>query len=132
MLNRISHSFTSLTREISCSTIEINFIFPHNHVIFSIFSCKNILKLHNRQEKKSFHNNNITCFVNDIRFFLIESFAIMNLSAVHKTKLITLHNLGKDVRTFLPAMFLRAIWERTWWQFDRNTVAISPFNEEPS
>ncbi len=36
MLNRISHSFAALTREISCSTLEINFIFPRNHVIFSI------------------------------------------------------------------------------------------------
>ncbi len=27
----------SLTHEISCSTLEINFIFPRNHVIFSIY-----------------------------------------------------------------------------------------------
>ena len=36
VLNRISHSFALLTREISWSTLEINFIFPHIHVLFSI------------------------------------------------------------------------------------------------
>ena len=36
VLTRISHSFALLTREISWSTIEIYFIFPHNHVLFSI------------------------------------------------------------------------------------------------
>ena len=35
VLNRISHSFTLLTREISWSTLEINFIFSHIHVLFS-------------------------------------------------------------------------------------------------
>ena len=29
MLNRISHSFALFTREISWSTLETNFIFPH-------------------------------------------------------------------------------------------------------
>ena len=37
VLNRISHSFALLTREISWSTLEINFIFPHIHVLFSIY-----------------------------------------------------------------------------------------------
>ena len=39
VLNRISHSFASLSREISCSILEINFIFSHNHmhVIFSMY-----------------------------------------------------------------------------------------------
>ncbi len=37
MLSRISHLFASLTHDISCSTLEINFIFPRNHVIFSIY-----------------------------------------------------------------------------------------------
>ena len=37
VLNRISHSFALLTREISWSTLEINFIFPHIHVLFSYF-----------------------------------------------------------------------------------------------
>ena len=36
VLNRISHSFTLRTREISWSTLEINFIFPHIHVLLSI------------------------------------------------------------------------------------------------
>ena len=31
VLNRISDSFALLTHEISWSTLEINFIFPHNH-----------------------------------------------------------------------------------------------------
>ena len=35
VLTRISHSFTLLTREISWSTLEIYFIFPHIHVLFS-------------------------------------------------------------------------------------------------
>ena len=36
MLNMISHSFAALTREISCSTLEINLVFPRTHVLFSI------------------------------------------------------------------------------------------------
>ena len=37
VLNRISHSFSLLTREISWSTLEINFILPHIHVLFAIY-----------------------------------------------------------------------------------------------
>ena len=37
VLNMISHSFAALTREISCSTLEINLVFPHTHVLFSIY-----------------------------------------------------------------------------------------------
>ena len=33
----ISHSFAALTREISCSTLEINLVFPRTHVLFSMF-----------------------------------------------------------------------------------------------
>jgi hypothetical protein len=36
VLNMISHSFAALTREISCSTLEINMVFPRTHVLFSI------------------------------------------------------------------------------------------------
>ena len=37
VLNMISHSFATLTREISCSTLEINMVFPRTHVLFSIY-----------------------------------------------------------------------------------------------
>ena len=37
VLNMISHSFAALTREISCSTLEINMVFPSTHVLFSIY-----------------------------------------------------------------------------------------------
>ena len=37
VLNMISHSFAALTREISCSTLEINMVFPRTHVLFSIY-----------------------------------------------------------------------------------------------
>ncbi len=37
LLNMISHSFAALTREISCSTLEINLVFPRTHVLFSIY-----------------------------------------------------------------------------------------------
>ena len=37
VLNRISHSFALFNREISWSTLEINFILPHIHVLFSIY-----------------------------------------------------------------------------------------------
>jgi hypothetical protein len=33
----ISHSFAALTREISCSRLEINLVFPRTHVLFSIY-----------------------------------------------------------------------------------------------
>ena len=36
VLNRVPDSLVLLTREISWSTLEINFIFPHTHVLFSI------------------------------------------------------------------------------------------------
>jgi hypothetical protein len=39
MISPLSHSFGALTREISCSTLEINLVFPRNHVLFSIFPC---------------------------------------------------------------------------------------------
>ena len=39
VLNMISHSFAALTREISCSTLEINLVFPRTHVLFSIYFC---------------------------------------------------------------------------------------------
>ena len=37
-VNMISHSFAALTREKSCSTLEINMVFPRTHVLFSIYS----------------------------------------------------------------------------------------------
>ena len=38
VLNMISHSFAALTRDrISCSTLEINLVFPRTHVLFSIY-----------------------------------------------------------------------------------------------
>jgi hypothetical protein len=37
VLNIISHSFAALTCEISCSTLEINLVFPRTHVLFSIY-----------------------------------------------------------------------------------------------
>ncbi len=37
VLNVISHSFAALTREISCSTLEINLVFLRTHVLFSIY-----------------------------------------------------------------------------------------------
>ena len=33
----ISHSFAALTPEISCSTLEINLVFPRTHVLFSMY-----------------------------------------------------------------------------------------------
>ena len=38
MLDTVSHSFALLTREISWSTLEINNIFPHIHVLFSMYT----------------------------------------------------------------------------------------------
>ena len=37
VLNKISHSFVLLTREISWSTLKINFIFPDIHLLFFIY-----------------------------------------------------------------------------------------------
>ena len=37
VLNMISHSFAALTRWISCSTLEINLVFPRTHVLFSMY-----------------------------------------------------------------------------------------------
>jgi hypothetical protein len=40
VLNMISHSFAALTYEISCSTFEINLVFPRTHVLFSTLLLK--------------------------------------------------------------------------------------------
>ena len=37
VLNMISHLFAALNRKISCSTLEINVVFPRTHVLFSIY-----------------------------------------------------------------------------------------------
>ena len=37
VFNRMSRSFALLTREISWSTLKINLIFPHNHVLSSLY-----------------------------------------------------------------------------------------------
>jgi hypothetical protein len=37
VLNIVSRSFAALTREISCSTLEIDLVFPRTHVLFSIY-----------------------------------------------------------------------------------------------
>ena len=38
-ISRVEHdiSFAELTREILCSTLEINMVYPRNHVLFSIY-----------------------------------------------------------------------------------------------
>ena len=36
VLNMISHLFAALTREMSRSTLEINLVFPHTHLLFSM------------------------------------------------------------------------------------------------
>ena len=41
VLNRMSHSFALPTREISWSTLEINFIFPHMY--YSLYNKRSIL-----------------------------------------------------------------------------------------
>ena len=38
VLNMISHSFAALTREISCSTLEINMVFPRMY--YSLYNVK--------------------------------------------------------------------------------------------
>jgi hypothetical protein len=53
VLNMISHSFTVLTREISCSTQEINLVFPRSHVLFSIYMP--LVKIWVRSRKKEKH-----------------------------------------------------------------------------
>jgi hypothetical protein len=37
VLNMKSHSFAALTREISCSTLEINLVIPRTHILFSLY-----------------------------------------------------------------------------------------------
>ena len=51
VLNMISHSFAALTREISCSTLEINLVFPRTHVLFSIYHIYFLYILYNLQHK---------------------------------------------------------------------------------
>jgi hypothetical protein len=50
VLNMISHSFAALTREISCSTLEINLVFPRTHVLLSIYSHASSADLDNNNE----------------------------------------------------------------------------------
>jgi hypothetical protein len=46
----ISHSFAALTREISCSTLEINLVFPRTHVLFSIYPSEEENRTRNRSK----------------------------------------------------------------------------------
>ena len=48
VLNMISHSFAALTREISCSTLEINLIFPRTNVLLSIYI--RVLRVHSKSQ----------------------------------------------------------------------------------
>ena len=48
VLNMISHSFAELTREISCSTLEINLVFPRTHVLLSMYYTYLTVILRNR------------------------------------------------------------------------------------
>jgi hypothetical protein len=66
VLNMISHSFAALTGEISCSTLEINLVFPRTHVLFSIYFallyiliCNHSVKIGNHNAKHCNHNAKI-------------------------------------------------------------------------
>jgi hypothetical protein len=43
VLNMICDSFAALTREISCSTLKINLVFPSTHALFSIYGLLSVL-----------------------------------------------------------------------------------------
>ena len=43
MLNMISHSFAALTRWISCSTLEINLVFPRTHACIILYLSARII-----------------------------------------------------------------------------------------
>jgi hypothetical protein len=51
VLNMISHSFAVLTREISCSTREINLVLPSTHVFFCLLYKGQSLKSDNFYRK---------------------------------------------------------------------------------
>jgi hypothetical protein len=57
VLNMISHSFAALTREISCSTLEINLVFPRT-MYYSLF-INNILGSSSGNLKKSSLSRNL-------------------------------------------------------------------------
>ena len=58
VLNGISHSFSLLTREISLSTLDINFIFPNIHVLFST-DLYSLFNLFHYTVNKNFYFNQI-------------------------------------------------------------------------
>ena len=43
VLNMTSHLFAALTCEISCSTVEINLVFPRTHVLFNKYKTFSVL-----------------------------------------------------------------------------------------
>jgi hypothetical protein len=45
VLNMISHSFAALTREISCSTLEINLVFPRTHACIILYILEQIKQI---------------------------------------------------------------------------------------
>ena len=59
VLTRISHEWAKRTSEISCSTREINFIFPNIHVLFCLLYKKLLLLSHKIRAVNSnaFHDN---------------------------------------------------------------------------
>ena len=65
VLNMISHSFAALTREISCSTLEINLVFPSTHVLFSIYLYF--------MKDATCHNFNQSCMNRKVRLFFLKT-----------------------------------------------------------
>ena len=71
VLNMISHSFAALTREISCSTLEINLVFPRTHVLFSIYLYF--------MKDATCHNFNQSCMNRKVRSFLLKTIIFLLL-----------------------------------------------------
>jgi hypothetical protein len=58
VLNMMSHSFAALTREILCSTLEINLVFPRTHACIILYIYYRFSDACNRK----FHSINFTIF----------------------------------------------------------------------
>ena len=85
----IHHSFTLFTCEISWSTLEINFIFPHIHILFSICSltCYSLPHF-------SISLNFINVKQNKMQCYLSSSVTLFK-KEYGKIKLKTIQTLGK-------------------------------------
>ena len=110
VLNMISHSFAALTREISCSTLEINMVFPRT-MYYSLFILDIlIIFLHDPS-----HSHRTQLNVSQLHSYMILIFLHIPITSLHDYITALLKNKDIIVRAFEDGKFSyrRRIWRNS-------------------